>query len=325
MLRHAIAPVRFFSQVSNEILRHPRLSSDAVRILTWQLSLPADADESLSRTGERAGIKKAAFSRAKAQLKEEGYVHEWRQQGLRGLWATVQLVSSVPLTAEQAVAARDGHPTAACPAAGQPKGRVAGRHPEKTSGGKTSSPPPLPAPAPAAEAVEAEAGAETQTRTEVRQAPDAAQELVDSITALDPRLNVPRGMLPQLAALASQWLDMGHTADDVRAAVRRSLPGMDRIIHRPGGLLRYVLCDPRPARTPATPARPAVSASPPRLSLMRECAGVHTQPFLFLPVGDEECCGSCQDKASQQDQYVTATARGVAAVRAGLSGRPARR
>ncbi|MEU3651809.1 hypothetical protein AB0E67_03000 [Streptomyces sp. NPDC032161] len=306
--------------MSNEILRHPRLSSDAVRILTWQLSLPEDADESLSRTAARAGIKKGAFNRAKSQLKEEGYVHEWRRQGLRGLWTTVQLVSSVPLTAEEAVAMRDGCPTAACPTAGRPEGRVTGRHPEKTPEGKTSNHPPAPARFPAAEA---EAGAET--RTEVRQAPDAAQELVDSITALDPRLNVPRGMLPQLAALAAQWLDMGHTADDVRAAVRRSLPGMDRIIHRPGGLLRYVLCDPRPARTPATPVRPAVSASPPRLSLMRECAGAHTQPFLFLPVGDEECCGSCQDKASQQDQYVAATARGVAAVRAGLSGHSARR
>ncbi|MFF3729605.1 hypothetical protein ACFYXM_04545 [Streptomyces sp. NPDC002476] len=228
-------------------------------------------------------------------------------------------------TAEEAVAVRDGRPTAACPAAGQPKGRVVGRHPEKTSEGKTSNPPPLPAPAPAAEAVEAETQTRTEARTEVRHAPDAAQELVDSITALDPRLNVPRGMLPQLAALASQWLDMGHTADDVRAEVRRSLPGMDRIIHRPGGLLRYVLCDPGPARTPATRVQPAVSASPSRLSLMRECAGAHTQPFLFLPVGDEECCDSCQEQAPQQDQYAAATAKGVAAVRAGLCGRPARR
>ncbi|MFJ1545305.1 hypothetical protein [Streptomyces sp. NPDC088246] len=287
--------------MSNEILRHPRLSSDAVRILTWQLSLPQDTDESLSRTADRAGIKKGAFNRAKAQLKEEGYVHEWRQQGLRGLWTTVQLVSSVPLTAEEALAARDGRPTVACPAAGQPRGRVTGRHPEKTPEGNTSDLPPRSAPEP-----EAERG---------------ARELVDSLTALDARLTVPRGMVPQLVALASEWLTLGHTADDVRADIRRSLPGQGQAIHRPGGLLRYVLREPSPVTPPTPPTPPA---PPSRLSLMRECAGPHVQPLLFTPVGDEELCGSCQSAAPQRESAAAATVRGAAAVRAGMPGRLAR-
>jgi hypothetical protein len=106
MLRHAIAPARFFTQVPNDIIRHPRLSSDAVRLLTWQLSLPEGADEALSRTAARAGIGKCAFLRAKGELKAEGYLHEWREQGVRGLWSTVQLVSNVPLTGEEAAAVR---------------------------------------------------------------------------------------------------------------------------------------------------------------------------------------------------------------------------
>ncbi|MFF2405561.1 hypothetical protein [Streptomyces sp. NPDC058092] len=293
----------------NEILRHPRLSSDAVRILTWQLSLPQDADESLSRTAARAGIKKGAFNRAKAQLKEEGYVHEWRQQGLRGLWNTVQLVSSVPLTAEEALAVRAGRPTAACPAAGRPRVRVAGRHPENTPEGNTSNPPPCPAPEPVPAS---EPGPEPGC---------AARELTDSLIALDPRLTVPRGMVPQLVALASEWLTLGHTADDVRADVRRSLPGQGQAIHRPGGLLRYVLREPRPVTPPTPPTPPA---PPSRLSHMRECAGPHVQPLLFTPVGDEELCGSCQSAAPQRESTAAATLRSAAAVRAGMPGRLAR-
>ncbi|MGW2181222.1 hypothetical protein ACWCXX_24615 [Streptomyces sp. NPDC001732] len=300
MLRHVIAPLRHFSQISNEILRHPRLSSDAVRILTWQLSLPPGAEESLSRTAARAGIGKGAFNRAKAQLKEEGFVHEWRRQGLRGLWSTVQLVSSVPLTAEEALAVRDGRPTAACPAAGEPRGRAAGRHPEKTPVGNTSTPPAPPAPEHDSE----------------------ARELIDSITALDPRLTVPRGMIPQLVALASEWLNLGHTADDVRGEVRRGLPGGGQTIHRPGGLLRYLLREPGPV-TPSL--APPVTASPPRLTAMRECTGPHhVQPMLFPPQGDEELCATCRDAAPRREAAATATARGAAAVRAQLSGRPTR-
>ncbi|MFD3332737.1 hypothetical protein ACFWV1_08795, partial [Streptomyces sp. NPDC058700] len=74
--RHFNAPSRAFSQFSHELIRHPRLSSDAVRLLTWQLSLPEGARESLSRTAERARIGATAFTRAKRQLKEEGFVHE---------------------------------------------------------------------------------------------------------------------------------------------------------------------------------------------------------------------------------------------------------
>ncbi|MFF9568061.1 hypothetical protein [Streptomyces sp. NPDC014685] len=325
MLRHVIAPLRHFSQISNEILRHPRLSSDAVRILTWQLSLPPGAEESLSRTAVRAGIGKGAFNRAKAQLKGEGFVHEWRQQGLRGLWSTVQLVSSVPLTAEEALAVRNGRPTAAdertgrtkrtgrpadaCPAAGEPKGRGAGRHPEKPTAGNTSTPPPPPAPAPPADP----------------ECDREARELVDSITALDPRLAVPRGMVPQLVALASEWLSLGHTADDVRGQVRRGLPGRERAIHRPGGLLRYLLREPGPVLPPSVtpPVSPPAAAPPPRLAAMRECDGPHhMQPMLFTPEGDEELCAMCRDASPlRESAAAAATARGAAAVRAGLAGR----
>ncbi|WP_448318648.1 hypothetical protein [Streptomyces sp. CO7] len=100
--RNFIAPTRAFTQLANEIIRHPRLSSDAARVLTWQLSLPPGATETLSETAKRARIGGSAFTTAKRQLIAEGYVHERRVQIERGRWATRQLVSSVPLRAAEA-------------------------------------------------------------------------------------------------------------------------------------------------------------------------------------------------------------------------------
>lgn len=68
-----------------------------------------------------------------------------------------------------------------------------------------------------------------------------AREPVESLGDLDVRLRVPRGILPELATLAAQWPARGHTVADVREQVRRCLPGRGQPIHRPGGLVRYVL------------------------------------------------------------------------------------
>ncbi|MEV0171093.1 hypothetical protein AB0I00_08180 [Streptomyces sp. NPDC050803] len=288
MLRHAIAPARHFTQVPNDIIRNPRLSSDAVRLLTWQLSLPADAKDSLSRTAERAGIGKCAFLRAKRELKAEGYLHEWREQGVRGLWATVQLVSNVPLTGEEAAAARasgsEPVPAGGPPAAGEPGGRGVGRHPENPVRENTSLPP-----------------AEQLAQ---------ARQVVESLGDLDPRLRMPRGMLPQLAALAVEWLACGHTAADVREHVRRALPGRGHAIHRPGGLVRYVLRD--------VPPVPAAAPPSPRVAQMRECEGSHTQPLLFRPVADEPLCRDCRSTQAAGGGRAQVAVRGAAAARAVL-------
>ncbi len=102
MYRHFIAPPRAFTQFSHDLIRHPRLPSDTVRSLTWQLSLPEGARESLSRTAERARTGACAFTRAKRQLKEEGFVHERRVQGPGGHWVTRQFVCNTPLSAAEA-------------------------------------------------------------------------------------------------------------------------------------------------------------------------------------------------------------------------------
>lgn len=176
MLRHVIAPAHAYAQIPNVILRHPRLSSDAKNLLNWQLSLPSDERQCLSDTARRAGIKKTAFQKAKRQLLDEGYLHQWtlRPEGGRGRFATVQLISNTPLSTKEAVAVRDGvrpasgtarltayapepesepvpgQPSAAQPAVREPTGRSVGRQPRKNTRENTSRPI-TPSPEPAAE------------------------------------------------------------------------------------------------------------------------------------------------------------------------------
>lgn len=271
MLRHAIAPARRFTQIPHEILRNPALNSDAVRLLCWQLSLPEGVDEPLSKTAERAGIRKVAFLRAKGQLRAAGHLHEWREQGAGGRWATRQLVSNVPLSAAEAALVRDGEtgarptvpPTDTRPAAGEPTVRSVGRHPENTSVENTSHPP----------------------------APEApeARRLVDDLPSMDPRLRVPRAMVPELTGLAARWLEAGHVIESVREAIARCLPGRGSPIHRPGGLLRYILSEVPPVAPPT---------APPRVTALRECeSGRHVQPYLFRPLADEDVCEPCRHGA----------------------------
>ncbi|MGA5808504.1 hypothetical protein ACPC39_20360 [Streptomyces cellulosae] len=305
--RHHIAPPRAFSQFSHDLIRHPRLSSDAVRLLTWQLSLPDGARESLSRTAERARIGACAFTRAKRQLKEEGFVHERRLQGPGGHWVTQQLVSNVPLSAAEAtkILARmpvhtpsaDAPPQVApsprIPAVGVPTPPLADGHPKKDPGENTShhpaeperQPDPAPQPEPAPET------------SETPEHPEAARTLVAALPRLSPNLRrIPRGMHDELARLVSRWLAAGHTPTAVRTHILRGLPDDGTPVHRPGGLLRYLLRDVPPAPDPdATPVpeQPAPTRPSSRLAALRECEGDHVQATLFRPTGDETLCRRC--------------------------------
>ncbi|WP_217128142.1 hypothetical protein [Streptomyces sp. AC558_RSS880] len=297
--RHHIAPPRAFTQFSHDLIRHPRLSSDAVRLLTWQLSLPDGAREPLSRTAERARIGACAFTRAKRQLKEEGFVHERRLQGPGGHWITQQLVSNVPLSDAEAakilarmpVPVPDAPvspqlvPSARVPAAGAPTPWPADGHPKKDPGENTSHRP-------------AEPEREPEPAPEATETPEAARALVAALPHLSPDLRrIPRGMHDELARLISRWLAAGHTPTTVRTHILRGLPDDGTPVHRPGGLLRYLLRDVPPAPTPTssvpaaeqpTPARPSS-----RLAALRECEGDHVQATLFRPTGDETLCRRC--------------------------------
>lgn len=304
--RHHIAPPRAFTQFAHDLIRHPRLSSDAVRLLTWQLSLPEGARESLSRTAERARIGACSFTRAKRQLKEEGFVHERRLQGPGGHWVTQQLVSNVPLSAAEAakvLARMPVHaPSAAAsaqvapgpriPAVGDPTPRPTDGHPRKDPEGNTSH-------RPAEPDGTARETPEAAEEPEAPGTPDGSRALVAALPGLSPDLRrIPRGMYDELARLVSAWLAAGHTPVGIRTHILRGLPDDGTPVHRPGGLLRYLLRDVPPAPGPGTAPADEHPASAParrsnRLAALRECEGDHVQATLFRPVGDETLCRRC--------------------------------
>ncbi|MET8828861.1 hypothetical protein ABZX40_23660 [Streptomyces sp. NPDC004610] len=295
MYRHHIAPSRAYTQLSHDIIRHPRLSSDAVRLLTWQLSLPDGTREPLSRTAERAHIGACAFTRAKRQLKDEGFVHERRLQGPGGHWITQQLVSSVPLN--DAEAARllaqtpPPPPSPALPAVGQPTTPPTDRYPKTEPPENTPNQPPKPPAEPPAPPIEPSA---------------EARALAAAYPRLSPALrHIPAAMHTELAQLTDRWLSAGHPPTAIRTHILRGLPDDGTPVHRPGGLLRHLLSHTPPppeaetARAaqaaqapPPPPPTPALRLSP-RLTRTRECAGHHLQPTLFRPLADETLCPRC--------------------------------
>jgi hypothetical protein len=286
MLRHVIEPARSFAQIPNAILRHPRLSADAKTLLTWQLSLPADARQSLSETAHKAGIKKVAFQKAKRQLMDEGYAHEWRMRLDSGRCVTVQLVSNVPLSAKEALAVRDGlrpapagtrvhgpsghgQPTATPPAAGQPTGRPACRQPKKDREENTA-PPTTPAP----------------PQAEHR---DDGERLLHSLAYGDRRLAMSARTARRWAPLAGAWLDSGMPRDRIRRTLTDGLGDA----RNPLGVLRWRLEHALPGTVEAPAPAPK---APPRLRGMRECRSDHIQPRLFVPRPghDDELCPACR-------------------------------
>ncbi|MET9642719.1 hypothetical protein [Streptomyces syringium] len=271
MLRHVIAPERFFTQVSNEIIRHPRLSAAAVRLLMWQLSLPSSVDEPLWATAKNAGIKKGAFTVAKRELKAEGYFHEWKLQVAGGEWHTKQMVSNVVLSPEEAAALRDGSPqvapTAPEPAAGEPTDPSVGRYPTNTEG-KKENPPSQPShvPAPLIE---------------------RGSLILASVSHKERRLRLNGRDIQHLAALAGEWLLRGATAKDLREALTDGLP--DRV-HSPAALAHNRLTRKMPEPPPFT--APVTAPQP-----LRTCAG--TCDRVFRPVADETTCRDCRQDEAQ--------------------------
>src|SRR5690349_14330046 len=85
MLRHAISPSYGYVKAAHDIVRHSQLSSDAKLLILYVQGLPERrTGEALSDHAKKLGIKGRAYQKAKGQLKEAGFVHEWRRQGERG-------------------------------------------------------------------------------------------------------------------------------------------------------------------------------------------------------------------------------------------------
>ncbi|MET9659329.1 hypothetical protein [Streptomyces sp. NPDC006510] len=283
MLRHAIAPSARYTKASHDVVRHPRLSSDAKILLLYVQGLPDHTTfKPLSELAHKLGIKGRAYQKAKQQLVENGYVHEWRSQADGGRWITEQLVANTALTGEQAAHVR-GTPPAPSPVAvppsthfptvGEPAARTAGGYePVEDHSDKTTPHPPS----------EPERPASTADPTLLAR----AERVLLSLRHSRRELHLGVREAAKLAVEAVKWLERGLSESDLRQALLAERPREG--VRSAVGFLRYRLVQklPEPRTTPQ-------SFDPVRPRELIECEGPGKK-HAFRPLLDETECTPCR-------------------------------
>ncbi|MFJ6012385.1 hypothetical protein [Streptomyces sp. NPDC092952] len=284
MLWHAIAPSRRYTKASHDVVRHPRLNSDAKILLLYVQGLPEqEVEKALSDHAKSLGISGRAYQRAKKQLIASGFVHEWKRQGRRGYWVTDQLFANISLTDEQAKAVRNDRvgdvvrsavaPGAQEPTVGRPRGRETGDYePVEEEPGKNYSHPP----------------SELAELAELAEVAESERVLL-SLRHAHPQLHLGVREARGLAEAAAEWIRRGVSAADLRRALTSELPREG--VRSAVGFLRHRLVQ----KLPAPPAAPAVApVSPPVARELIACeAEGAVEEHVFRPVGDETVCGPC--------------------------------
>ncbi|MEV7305440.1 hypothetical protein AB0N67_04300 [Streptomyces microflavus] len=310
MLWHAIAPVRRYTKASHDVVRHPRLCSDAKILLLYVQGLPDEQTYlALSEHARTLGIKGRAFQRAKEQLVVNGFVHERRVSGERGLWVTQQLFSNVPLSDGDALgvwreAGVDGDPSPSAhfPTVGQPGPRTVGRQlPVGEEREKNSSRPPT------------ETRESNKALVELSAEEAEAERVLLSLRHSDRQLRLGVAEARALVGLAVEWLRRGVSGvelrrvlssalppDGVRSAVGflghrlvRKMPEAPEIERQPLSVRDGVGEAPQSAVLPAVPvALPPYVPAP-----LVTCEGPGTEHVFRAFAGETEC-PDCQQAAA---------------------------
>ncbi|MEE4492226.1 hypothetical protein [Streptomyces sp. BE230] len=301
MLCHAISPSYGYVKASHDVVRHPKLNSDAKILIAYVQGLPEKwAGKPLGEHAKRLGMKGRAYQKAKELLKKFGFVHEWRRQDDGGLWVTDQLLSNVPLTDREArrvhgekagspqVGPSDHYPTV-----GQPRTRSLGGYlPKGEEREKNSSHPPTEEPKRADETVEPEP---EPTDPQVIQ----AERVLLSLVRVDGQLRLGAGEARRLAGTAAEWLRRGVDAAGLQLALSRGLP--EDGVRFPYGFLgkRLEIMMPAPVRV----EEPAPAPVPVREFIACE-AQEEGAEHVFRPKGDETVCRPCSQQAAWEAHTV---------------------
>ncbi|MGW1125584.1 hypothetical protein [Streptomyces sp. NPDC002526] len=290
MLWHAISPSRAYVKAAHDVVRHSNLSSDAKVLIMYVQGLPESrASEALSDHAKRIGIKGRAYQRAKSQLKEAGYVHEWRWQGQGGLWMTDQLFSNVPLTDEEARGLRGAkaqvEPADRSPAGGRAATRSVGTSQPEVEEEREENTPHPPTEAPAADAAEAAGSADP----EVAQ----AERVLLSLRHANPQLHLGVREARGLSEMAADWLRRGVRASELRQALVNALPAEG--VRSAYGFVRHRLVHKLP-EAPA-PVAPVATVRP-----HVTCEGDGPE-HVFRPRADETLCGPCAQQAAEEAHF----------------------
>ncbi|MFI6863334.1 hypothetical protein ACIBKZ_26130 [Streptomyces sp. NPDC050421] len=299
MLCHAISPSYGYVKASHDVVRHPKLNSDAKILIAYVQGLPEKwAGRPLGEHAKRLGLKGRAYQKAKALLKEFGFVHEWRRQDGGGLWVTDQLLSNAPLTDREARRIHDKRaespqvgPSDHSPTVGQPSTRsVGGYLPKGEEQEKNYSHPPTEEPEPSDEMAEVE-----PADPQVIQ----AERVLLSLRHADPQLRLGAREARSLAGTAADWLRRGVNAAELRLALSRGLP--EDGVRFPRGFLAKRLEVLMPEPLPVEPPVPA----PPALRQVIACeAQQEGAEHVFRPAGDETVCRPCRQEAAWEAHTV---------------------
>lgn len=258
MLWHAIAPSRRYTKASHDVVRHPRLSSDAKVLILYVQGLPdGGTDLALSEHARKLDIKGRAYQRAKEQLLLCGFVHERRVVGERGRWVTQQVFSNVPLAdaevsplwcdAGVGVGVAPPSPSARFPTVGQPGPRTAGHQlPVDEEREKNSSHPPTETPCVAA-------ALDSLTAEEA-----AAERVLLSLRQVSRGLHLGVAEARVLVGQAVEWLRRGVSAGEMRRVLSSDLP--EGGVRSAVGFLRHRLAQKMPEA--AVPAAREVQPMP---------------------------------------------------------------
>ncbi|MYS38769.1 hypothetical protein K388_01206 [Streptomyces sp. KhCrAH-43] len=317
MLWHAIPPSRAYVKAPHDVVRHSKLSSDAKILIVYVQGLPESrAGEALSDHAKKLGIKGRAYQKAKGQLRDAGFVHEWRRQVGGGLWVTDQLFSNAPLTDEEARRLRDtkaqAEPGDRYPADGRATTRSVGASPPEAEEREKNSPHPPSEPhaieTPAAEMPTAEAPEPvTAPAPEVRE----AEGVLLSLRHASPQLHLGVTEARGLSEMAADWLRRGVKAAELRAALVSGLPADG--VRSAFGFVRHRLVQKLPEPPAYVPeVRPYVA-----------CAGDGPE-HVFRPRADETLCRPCAQRAAEEAHFVKWPPRAPAPDSATPDGAPER-
>ncbi len=329
MLRHAIAPPSGWTKAPHTVVRSRRMNSDAKVLLLYVQGLPDSAtDRPLGELARKLDMKGRSYQQAKKQLTENGYFHEWRSQGDGGRWTTEQLLSSTPLTRDEAGSVRaklspeagqlarpeqqpcpPPPPGAQCPAVGEPASRSVGGYEPEEEHDEENSPPnppsepkakpkPKPQPQPNPELEDGQAP-DPETTATPRQLARAERVLL-SLRHSRRELLLGVGEARALAGKAARWLERGVTESDLRHALLAEPPKEG--VRSAFGFLRHRLTSKCPV--PPAPVAPPEPPPPPVRALIT-CTGTEEE-HLFRPLGDETECADCR-RATAYASWMVAT------------------
>ncbi|MCX4519788.1 hypothetical protein OHA69_19305 [Streptomyces anulatus] len=318
MLWHAIAPSRRYTKASHDVVRHPRLSSDAKVLILYVQGLPdGGTDLALSEHARKLDIKGRAYQRAKEQLLLCGFVHERRVVGERGRWVTQQVFSNVPLAdaevsplwcdAGVGVGVGSGvapSPSARFPTVGQPGPRTVGHQlPVDEEREKNYSRPPTEGP-------RVEAVLESLTAEEVQ-----AERVLLSLRHVSRGLHLGVAEARVLVGQAVEWLRRGVSVGELRRVLSSDLP--EGGVRSAVGFLRHRLAEKMPESTvpaarevqpmsmqePEPEPEPAASDTAPPPAVPRYVPPLVTCPgpgpeHVFRAMAGETECPDCRQAAA---------------------------